>query len=171
MLSFRTGMTIERTIASFFRLDDDTWKRHANPWSVISRNTALPLLIIAFWSRLWLGCLALIPIFLAVVWTWLNPRLFSEPDSFDHWSSKAVFGERLWLNRDRVPVPIRHRRVPNVLSVISGIGMLLVIWGVCYFEIWPTILGVVLIYLGKLWFLDRMVWLWEDMAEEEIDNR
>lgn len=47
-------MTIERKIASFFRLNDETWKRHANPWSVISRNTVLPLLIIAFWSRIWL---------------------------------------------------------------------------------------------------------------------
>ena len=156
-------MTIERIIASLFCLDDGTWKRHANPWSVISRNTALPLLIIAFWSRVWFGWWALIPVFLAFVWTWLNPRLFSEPDSFDHWSSKAVFGERFWLNRDCVPVPLHHRRVPNILSAISGIGMLLVIWGVIFFEIWPTLLGAVLIYLGKLWFLDRMVWLFEDM--------
>lgn len=87
-------MTIERKIASFFRLNDETWKRHANPWSVISRNTVLPLLIIAFWSRIWLSWWALIPVFLATAWTWLNPRLFSEPDSFENWCSKAVFGER-----------------------------------------------------------------------------
>jgi len=171
MFSIRTGMTIERTIASFFRLDDRTWKRHANPSSVISRNTALPLLIIAFWSRIWFGWWALIPVGFALVWTWLNPRLFSEPDSYEHWSSKAVFGERLWMNRDEVPVPVHHRRVPNILSVVSGIGMLLVIWGVAFFEIWPLILGAVLIYLGKLWFLDRMVWLWEDMSDEEIDKK
>ncbi|PKL59860.1 MAG: hypothetical protein CVV33_05680 [Methanomicrobiales archaeon HGW-Methanomicrobiales-4] len=162
-------MTIERKIASLFRLDDDTWNRHANPWSVISRNTTLPLLIIAFWSRVWFGWLALISVFLALAWTWLNPRLFSEPDSFDHWSSKAVFGERLWLNRDQVPIPLHHRRVPNILSVVSGIGMLLVIWGVIFFEIWPTLLGATVIYLSKLWFLDRMVWLWEDM-NADIDN-
>lgn len=158
-------MTIERKIASFFRLDDETWKRHANPWSVITRNTALPLLIIAFWSRVWLGWWATIPVLCALIWIWLNPRLFAVPDSFDHWSSKAVFGERLWLNRDLVPVPVHHRRVPHILSTVSGIGMLLVIWGVFALEIWQTILGAMLIYMGKLWFLDRMVWLFEDMQE------
>ncbi len=147
-----------------FRLNDETWKRHANPWSVISRNTALPLLIIAFWSRVWFGWWALIPVTLALVWTWLNPRFFSEPDSFDHWTSKAVCGERLWMNRDQVPVPSHHRQTPLILSVLSGVGMILVIWGVLYFEIWPTLLGATVVYMSKLWFLDRMVWLCEDMG-------
>ena len=163
-------MTIERKIASFFRLNDETWKRHANPWSVISRNTVLPLLIIAFWSRIWLSWWALIPVFLATAWTWLNPRLFSEPDSFENWCSQAVFGERFWLNRDKVPLPVRHRTVPHILSFLSGMGMLLVILGVYLLESWPTILGTVMVYLGKLWFLDRMVWLWEDMGREEKGN-
>lgn len=156
-------MTLERKMASLFRLDDETWNRHANPMSVISRNTALPLLIISFWSRVWLGWWALIPVILALVWIWVNPRLFSVPDSFDHWTSKAVFGERIWLNRDQVPVPINHRKAPHILSAVSGIGMLLVIWGVYALEIWPTLLGAVMVYLSKLWFLDRMVWLFEDM--------
>ena len=34
-------MTLERKIASAFRMDDETWKRHANPWSVWTRNTVL----------------------------------------------------------------------------------------------------------------------------------
>jgi len=156
-------MTLERKLASLFRMDDETWNRHANPWSVISRNTALPLLIIAFWSRVWLGWYALIPVIIALVWTWINPRLFSVPDSFDHWSSKAVFGERVWLNRDQVPVPVHHRRAPHILSAISAVGMLLVIWGVLALDTWPTLLGAVMVYLGKLWFLDRMVWLYLDM--------
>lgn len=48
--------------------------------------------------------------------------------------------------------------------------MLLVILGVYLLESWPTILGTVMVYLGKLWFLDRMVWLWEDMGREEKGN-
>jgi hypothetical protein len=54
------GMTFERTIARLFRMDDATWLRHAHPWSVILRFTVLPLLILAFWNRLWLGWLAVI---------------------------------------------------------------------------------------------------------------
>lgn len=48
-------MTLERKIAQTFALDDETWLRHANPWSLVLRNTVLPHLILAFWSRLWLG--------------------------------------------------------------------------------------------------------------------
>jgi|GEM_PF-3630839 len=32
-------------------------------------------------------------------------------------------------------------------------------------EIWPTLFGAVTIYLGKLWFVDRMVWLYHDMKD------
>ena len=85
-------MTLERTIAQLFRMDDATWLRHANPWSGILRNTALPLLIMAFWSRLWLGWWAVIPVVLALLWTWYNPRIFPAPQSLDHWMSKAVTG-------------------------------------------------------------------------------
>ena len=158
-------MTVEQTIAGFFRLDDDAWMRHANPWSVFLRNTVLPALIIAFWSRLWLGWWAVVPVSLALLWMWLNPRLFKAPATLDHWASKSVLGERVWLNRDIVPVPVRHQTVPDVLSAIGGIGMLLVIWGVLEFSLWPTLSGAAVVYVSKLWFLDRMVWLWEDMKE------
>ena len=30
-------------------------------------------------------------------------------------------------------------------------------------SVWPAILGIALAYLGKSWYLDRMVWLYEDM--------
>ena len=158
-------MTLERKIAKTFALDDETRRRHANPWSVILRNTVLPILVIAFWSRLWLGWWAVVPIALGFLWTWLNPRIFSEPASFDHWASKAVSGERVWLNRDVVPVPKHHRTVPNILSVVSGIGMLFVLYGVLVFDPWPAIFGMALVYCSKLWFLDRMAWLWEDMKD------
>ena len=164
-------MTLERKIAQLFALDNETWLRHANPWSVILRNTALPLLILAFWSRLWLGWWAVVPVTLAVLWTWFNPRMFTAPASFDHWASKAVLGERVWLNRDTVPVPVLHRTAPNILSAVSGMGMLFVFWGVFTFEIWPTVFGMALVYCGKLWFLDRMVWLWEDMKDAAPEYR
>jgi len=158
-------MTLERTIAGFFRLDDAAWMRHANPWSVILRNTVLPVLIIAFWSRLWLGWWAVVPIAVALLWAWLNPRMFPAPQSLDHWTSHGVLGERVWLNRDVVPVPVYHRTVPNILSAVSGTGILFIAWGVLVFDPWPVLFGAAVVYLGKLWFLDRMVWLWHDMRD------
>jgi hypothetical protein len=164
-------MTLERKIARAFALDNDTWLRHANPWSVILRNTVLPILVLAFWSRLWLGWWAVVPVAIALLWTWLNPRIFPAPASLDHWASKAVLGERVWLNRDVVPVTEHHRTAPHILSVVSGIGTLFVLWGVFMFGIWITLFGMVLVYCGKLWYLDRMVWLWEDMKDADPEYR
>ena len=107
-------MTLERKIARAFALDDVTWLRHGNPWSVILRFTVLPILVLAFWSRLWLGWWAVIPIALSLLWIWFNPRIFPVPRSLDHWTSKAVLGERVWLDRDIVPGPDHHRTIPNV---------------------------------------------------------
>jgi hypothetical protein len=164
-------MTLERKIARIFALDNATWLRHANPWSVILRFTVLPILILAFWSRVWLGWWAVIPVASALLWTWINPRIFKAPQSFDHWTSMAVLGERVWLSRDAVPVPVYHRNVPNILSAASGTGMLFICWGVLVFEPWPAIFGMVVVYLGKLWFLDRMVWLWQDMHDATPEYR
>ncbi len=164
-------MTLERTIARLFRMDDATWLRHANPWSVILRFIVLPVLILAFWSRLWLGWWAVIPVILAFVWTWANPRIFPAPRSLDHWTSKSVLGERVWLNRDTVPVPTHHQKIPNLLSAVSGMGMLFVIWGVIVFDPWPTVFGVMVVDLSKLWFVDRMVWLWNDMRDATPEYR
>lgn len=91
----RYTMTIAKRIASFFHLQGDAWKRHANPWSVWLRTTVLSALILSAWSRIW------------ICW---------------------------W-------------------ALVSGV-----------LAIWLTLFGATLVYAGKLWFLDRMVWLYEDMG-------
>ncbi len=159
-------MTLERTIANSFWMDDRTWMGHANPWSVWTRFTVLPLLILAIWSRVWLGWLSLLPIAISLVWMWLNPRLFSKPQTTNNWISKGVLGERVWLNRHSIPVPKHHQRVPNILIIVSALGIPFLILGLVNLEIYPTLMGVILVYLGKLWFIDRMVWLYEDMKDD-----
>ena len=156
-------MTFERKISKIIKMDDETWFKHANPWSVWTRLTVLPLIILAFWSRIWLGWYSIIPIVLSLIWMYINPRIFPKIDKIDNWASKGVFGERIWLNRDIKPIPMHHRVIPNILNMVNGIGFIFIIWGVYTLEIWPTIFGCALCYLGKLWFVDRMVWLYEDM--------
>ncbi len=39
-------------------------------------------------------------------------------------------------------------------------------YGLWALEFWPSFIGVVLIVIFKMWFLDRMVWLYDDMARE-----
>ncbi len=160
-------MTIEQKIANLFKMDDKTWRRHANPWSVFTRTSALPLIVLAVWSRVWLGWWSIPFIALSILWTWLNPRIFRQPKTTNHWASKGVFGERVWLNRKYVPVPAHLRNFPNILSGVSAVVTLFVVWGVILIDLWPTIFGIVVAILSKYWFLDRMVWLYEDMKDAD----
>jgi hypothetical protein len=94
--------TSEQRVARLFGLQGDSWMRHANPWSVWTRFAVLPLLAVSIWSRDWIGWWCLIPVALSLVFMVVNPLLFPEPRSTRNWTSRAVFGERLWADRNRV---------------------------------------------------------------------
>lgn len=163
-------MTVERRIAKIFNLTDDNWMKHANPWSVWTRYSVLPVIVFAFWSRLWIGWWCLIPGTAALLWVFFNPIVFNKPRSTKNWASKAVLGERVYLNRDNVDIPETHKTpLYSVLNAISFVGMLIAIWAIIYFSVWGAILGVCLAYLGKSWYLDRMVWLYEMMKSENSE--
>jgi hypothetical protein len=82
-----------------------------------------------------------------------------------------VLGERVWLNRTHVPIPATHARAAVVLSLVSTFGLPFVVWGVIRLEVWPTLFGLCCVHLGKLWFMDRMVWLYADMREATPEYR
>jgi len=165
-------MTLEEKIARLFKLDEKARQHHSNPWSVYSRFFMIPLLGLAFWSRVWLGWWSLVPITIVFLWIWFNPRIFPEPKSTNNWASKIVLGEWVWMNRKKVLVPKHHRYIPNILSVLGTVGVIPFLWGLVVLEIWPVMFGGVIIIISKLWFADRMVWLYEDMknATPEYQN-
>jgi len=101
-----------------------------------------------------------------LAWLWVNPRLFPPPRDETAWMTRGVLGERLWLARDETPVPAHHRRAPNILSTIGATGVLLAIGGLAMRAGWIVIAGVAVAMLAKLWFIDRMVWLHQDMTKE-----
>lgn len=151
-------------LVQMHRLDDEGWERHANPLSGATRMVILPLLTLILFARGWFGWWT-IPLTLALIaWTLVNPRAFPRPRHTTHWMSRAVMGERVLLNADTVPVPDHHRVAARRLSWIAGVGLPALIWGVLVLNPWATLLGLGLTLLGKLWFLDRMVWLYDDMA-------
>ncbi len=161
------GAITEKSMA----MSPEIWTRHANPWSGWTRMPILPALALAIWSRAWIGWASLAIIAVLLVWIWINPRVFPKPKSTDNWMSRGVIGERVWLNRKAVPIPTHHGRWAIMLSVISGIGIMPLAWGLWQFEVWPVLLGLILIMGGKLWFLDRMGWLYADMANTRPDYR
>lgn len=155
-------MDIFAAAERLMRMDEESWARHSNPWSVWSRFTCLPLIVLAIWSRVWLGWWCLVPLALALGWTFLNPRLFAPPASTDNWASRAVMGERLFLARNERPIPAHHVRWAKGLTLASGVGVAILIYGLWALDFWAVLCGLAVTIGGKFWFCDRMVWLWHD---------
>lgn len=154
-------------LETVFRMEEETWQRHANPWSVYTRYASFPLLALSIWSRAWIGLWSLVPVTAVVIWVWINPRVFPKPASTDTWASKAVLGERVWLKRHAVPIPSGHARAAVLLSCISSIGTIVLAYGLWVLDPLLTIFSLVIVIIAKTWFLDRMVWLYQDMSGEK----
>lgn len=156
----------ESVMANFFGLNGDSWLRHANPASVWSRYVILVFLCTTIWSRTWIGWYCLIPFAILIVWTKINPLFFQKPKSINTWVSKSVIGEMMFSNRKNVPISSHHLPVIWFLYVIQFIGVAFIAWGSYFLDLWPTLFGLVLVYLGKTWFLDRMVWVYQEMNSD-----
>lgn len=144
-------------------MSPEIWQRHANPWSGWSRVAALPLISLALWGRIWIGGWALLPFAIALLWLWVNPRLFPPPSDTHNWMSQGVLGERVWLNRQKIPIPQHHLRMGHILNTVSALACILWLAGLVWLNVWATLFGMSMIMLAKLWFVDRMVWLYADM--------
>lgn len=154
----------------FFGYSRDTWDRHTSPWSVWTRVASGPLLFVIIWARVWVGWwwVALAAGWMA--WIVANPFLFPKPKSTDNWAARATFGERLWLKRK--PLGLRDTDADVLvwgvaLLAISSVGFFGAIAAAWLYELPWLLLGIALMYGGKLWYLDRMVWLYERHARHD----
>ncbi|MEM8774925.1 MAG: DUF6653 family protein [Pseudomonadota bacterium] len=142
-------------------MSDKVWERHANPWSCYTRFSVLPILVLSIWSREWFGLWCLPLIALALFWTWYNPRAFPPPADLDNWCSRGVLGERVFLNR-RNEVEPYHVAWANSLAFASLPGAIVLVVGLWQLDVAWTVFGTALTVLPKVWFVDRMVWLYAD---------
>ena len=125
-------------------MNDDAWRRHAHPWSVYTRFATIPPLVLAVWSRAWIGWWCLVPVALLAGWLWLNVRVFPPVDRPTAWASKGIYGERIWATQ-------------------ADCGIVLLVWGLVALEVWPTVAGVTLVVLAQLWRIDRLVWMYDEL--------
>ncbi len=147
-------------------MDSEVWKRHASGWSVWTRFATLPFLYLAIWSfsvTHWFNATGLTAA--VIFWLWLNPRIFPAPRRFDRWHSRAVLGERVWLNRSAIPVPAHENRKALVFSAIAGLGFLLGLWGALSPSVEIMVAGMLITYAGKLAFLAVMVQIYDLMRD------
>ncbi|NUW34280.1 hypothetical protein HTZ77_22985 [Nonomuraea sp. SMC257] len=153
-------MSVLKRYATAAGMTDEAWRRHANPWSVWTRFAAIPLMILAVWSRAWVGWWCLAGVALVVVWLAANPHVFPAVERAESWAAKGIYGEKLWLY-DRSLVDGDHRRVQRLLVAVGVTGFALLIWGLVALEVWPTVFGATLVVLGQLWRIDRLGQLYE----------
>lgn len=151
-------------------MTDEVWRRHANPWSGWTRVATTPVLFLALWSHVWIGWWALGPLGVVLIWTWLNPRVFPPPASTDNWMSKGVLGERLWLTRREVPIPAHHARAARLIILGSLVFLVPAAYGFVARDFWAAVLGVHGAAAMKLWFVDRMVWLYEESSGDAFSR-
>ena len=162
--------TMDRRIAAAFGLEGDNWMRHANPVSVWTRFSVVSLIALAVWSREWIGWYCVVPLAGALVWMMVNPLFFGVPSSTRSWASKAVLGERIWTERLSTEIPAQFRsHVPNLANAVAGLGLLLLAEGLLVQDGWMVGAAIVIVYLAKLWYLDRMVLLFEAVKQHDAE--
>jgi hypothetical protein len=145
-------MSLGRPFARLMAMDDAAWARHANPWSGWSRLATTPVLFLALWSHVRLGWWALLPIGLVGVWLWANPRVFPPPASRTAWMTRGVLGERLWVEGRADAGP----EVRWILALQAWLTLTGVV-GIALQAFWVGLVGLHAGAATKLWFLDRMV--------------
>ncbi len=157
--------TADRKVAKVFGLEGESWMRHANPASVWTRFSAVSLLSLAIWSRDWIGLWCLVAVALAIAWLFVNPLLFKAPKSTRNWASRAVLGERIWVDRDKLELPeqFRSRTVSLVANTYSTVGLGLLAYGLIDLDLLATLAGILIIHGGKAWYMDRMALMFADM--------
>lgn len=156
-------MVYDKIAMKLMSMSDDVWVRHANPWSVWTRIAMFPLWFLALWSWVWIGWWAVVPAGLLAAWTWLNPRVFRPYTDDRPWSTRGVLGERIFVNRKTVPIPREHLVAAHTLSALAGVSLVGAIVGFVRADFGLALGGWLLAITFKLWFVDRMVWLYERM--------
>ncbi|MEL7349348.1 MAG: DUF6653 family protein [Pseudomonadota bacterium] len=158
-------------IAGAMRMDEATWARHANPWSAWTRLPILPAIVVVLLLRDTLGVATWVLLMLPIIWVWLNPRAFPPPATLDAWVSRAVMGDKLWVERDRRPIPQAHAAMAQGLSLLQAPALVPLVWGIWAKDAPLALTATALVIAIKFWFLDRMVWLYDTRAATEDDAR
>jgi hypothetical protein len=138
-------------------MKEQTWERHSNPWSGWSR-------MVGYWALL--GAIFLHNVWfigIVIVFLIINPKLFPPPKHQKAWMSKSVLGEQIYTKTGML-----KKDLPTFLNFLN----LPFFVGSVYFSytqnLWLAILTCILSTTYKLWFLDRMVSIYDQRPENTV---
>ncbi|WP_353505402.1 DUF6653 family protein [Vibrio sp. SCSIO 43135] len=147
-------------------MDECAWQRHSSPLSVYSRFSILPLLSAALAFRDSLGWWTLPALIVVILWIWLNPRIFPAPRKTNNWASMGTFGERIYLNRHKEDlIPPHHLRMCRNIMVLQVLGVPFWCFSLYTLSYDSIILSTLWMMFTKVWFVDRMVWVYQDVKD------
>jgi hypothetical protein len=131
------------------QFEDQFWARHSNPWSGWTRVPSGAVIVYAIYRRNWrlLGA--------ALLWTAMNPFLFSPPKNKDAWMTRAVLAERWWV-RDETNRPV-GLGYPNICNTAGALGFIYALYAAWRQSPSGATLGVVASIGLKLWWLRVLV--------------
>ena len=131
------------------QFEDQFWARHSNPWSGWTRVPLGAVIVYSIYRRNWRLFGA------ALVWTAINPFLFSPPETEDAWMTRAVLAERWWVREET------NRTVglgyPNVCNTAGALGFIYALYAAWRQSPKRATLGVVASISLKLWWLRVLV--------------
>ncbi|MCW5212253.1 hypothetical protein VU04_05025 [Desulfobulbus sp. TB] len=73
------------------------------------------------------------------------------------------------IKHPKSEIPSHHQTAIGILKIVIFIGFLSAVYGLLILHSWLAILGTIITILGKTWFLDRMVWLYQDLSTENSE--
>lgn len=154
---------------TIMNMKESTWERHAHPGSVYTRLLSFPAMVYGIWlfksqELKW----AILFNLVFYLWIFCNTRIFPVPKSTNNWASKITFGERVWLkHKNLVPAHHKNMMIP-LLLFISFLGLLGMITFTYLGNLQLMIGSSVICWVGKVWFCDRMVWLFQDVQDNPL---
>jgi len=127
------------------------WRRHTNPLSGWTRVVAFFLIPIPIWYQSWYYLIILL-VFFAI-----NPLLFPEPKSKNNWMSKSILGEELWTKKGVI-----QKDFSTVLNLFNGLFFFIMLYAAFNNFLEIAVFSTILSSVFKLWYLDRMVFYYEN---------
>ncbi|WP_336346075.1 DUF6653 family protein [Halalkalicoccus ordinarius] len=131
------------------QFEDQFWARHSNPKSGWMRVPSGAVIVYAIYHRNWrlLGA--------ALIWTAINPFLFSPPETEDAWMTRVVLAERWWVKeKTNRTVGLGY---PNVCNAVAALGFVYALYAAWRHSPKGAILGVVTSIALKLWWARVLV--------------